>query len=78
MNRVSNYSTINSLKVEIGIPTFGEGRPVLWSGDVLAALFNKIFFVAVCYNLPRSIRGSPVVIGALDLTTSEDQVLHSH
>ena len=67
---------------EIGIPTLGEERPVLWSGDALATLLNKLFFVAVCYNLPswnyRSIRGSPVVIGALDLTTSEGQVLHSH
>jgi len=27
-------------------------RPVLWYGDVLAALLSKLFFVAVCYNLP--------------------------
>ena len=29
-----------------------EERPVLWSGDVLVVLFTKLFFVAVCYNLP--------------------------
>ena len=39
---------------------------------------KSIQLTCSCLHGARSIRGSPVVIGALDLTTSEGQVLHSH
>ena len=40
--------------------------------------FSLLWSTITCLCATRSIRGSPVVIGALDLTTSEGQVLHSH
>ena len=40
--------------------------------------FSLLRSAITCLRGARSIRGSPVVIGALDLTTSEGQVLHSH
>jgi len=40
--------------------------------------FSLLRSAITCLHGARSIRGSPVVIGALDLTTSEVQVLHSH
>jgi len=32
--------------------SLGKERPILWFGDVLAALLNKLFLVAVCHSLP--------------------------
>ena len=40
--------------------------------------FSLLRSAITCLRGARSICGSPVVIGALDLTTSEGQVLHSH
>ena len=40
--------------------------------------FSLLRFAISCLRGARSICGSPVVIGALDLTTSEGQVLPSH
>ena len=40
--------------------------------------FSLLRSAITCLREARSIRGSPVVIGALNLTKSEGQVLHSH
>ena len=40
--------------------------------------FSLLWSTITCLRGARSICGSPVVIEALDLTTSEGQVLHSH
>jgi len=40
--------------------------------------FSLLRSAITCLHGAKSIRGSPVVIGALDLTTSEGQVLHSY
>jgi len=40
--------------------------------------FSLLRSAITCLRGARSIRGSPIEIGTLDLTTSKGQVLHSH